>query len=273
MSIEPTATINPHHASITFPAANMRDILLRLKHAVCTDETRYYLQGIYFDMAAERHCAVATDGKVLARQEIQIIGSVGTMPSVILPWHRDDKTLADLTRHLTARHTAPVIIATADVNSRGERSITISTEGFLRETFAIDGSYPDYARVLTNSTPHRITVDRLVLLDAILSFENAWLKGKEAKQRVIGLSAEGRAVTLAENNDGIFEYGHSIEIPAEVNFCGAYELRFRRHQLAAVLKAMPGKTVTLAFGCKRLDPVIITDPSDDTITHLIMPCV
>ena len=272
MSTEPTATINPHHASITIPAANMRRVLARLKHAVGTNDVRLYLYGIYFDMAAERRCAVATDGHVLARQELRIIGSVGTMPSVILPWHRNDKTLPDLARHLTARHTAPVIITSFPTAVKGH-SITISTDGFLRETFAIDGTYPDYGRCFPKGPPHIITVDRLVLLDAILSFENARLKGKEAKQRTIGLSAEGRAVTLAENNDGIFEYGHSIEIPAEVNFCGAYELRFRRHQLAAVLKAMPGKTVTLAFHGDRLDPVIITDPSDDTITHLIMPCV
>lgn len=77
----------PH--SLTLSAEDMRVLIDRTRFAISTEETRYYLNGIYIH-AAQRDGtdvlrAVATDGHRLASVEVPLPDSAKDMPGVIVP--------------------------------------------------------------------------------------------------------------------------------------------------------------------------------------------
>ena len=78
-------------------AQQLRGLIDRTRFAISTEETRYYLNGIYLhaadsDGTARVLRAVATDGHRLARVEEPLPEGAGSMPGVIAP----RKTVAEL---------------------------------------------------------------------------------------------------------------------------------------------------------------------------------
>src|SRR5208282_438316 len=90
--------------SFTLAASELKRLIDRTRFAISTEETRYYLNGIYLhaaktsDVAVLR--AVATDGHRLARMEIPLPEGAAGMPGVILP----RKTVMELRKLLDERN-------------------------------------------------------------------------------------------------------------------------------------------------------------------------
>jgi DNA polymerase-3 subunit beta len=176
-----TAGELPHRFAI--PAKTMVDLIAKVSFAISSEETRYYLNGIYLHVAeiegSPRMRAVATDGHRLSRLELPAPeGSVG-MPGVIIP-----------TKAVTE-------IARMAKDAEGDLTIELSTTK-IRVTSAettltsklIDGTFPDYERVIPRGN------DKLVTL-AAEDFA-------KAIDRVATISSErGRAVKLSLTDAGL----------------------------------------------------------------------
>src|SRR6202162_5538383 len=82
--------------SFTLSAAELKRLIDRTRFAISTEETRYYLNGIFFHAAKTNDVAmlraVATDGHRLARMEIPLPEGAAGMPGVIVP----RKTVSEL---------------------------------------------------------------------------------------------------------------------------------------------------------------------------------
>ncbi|MBV9757178.1 MAG: DNA polymerase III subunit beta, partial [Alphaproteobacteria bacterium] len=134
-----TAGSLPHRFVVA--AATLRALIDRTRFAISTEETRYYLNGIYLHAAESEGTkvlrAVATDGHRLARVEEPLPDGAGAMPGVIVP----RKTVAEL-RKLLDEESGGVEVGLSDTRIRFQLGPVELTSKL------IDGTFPEYERVI-----------------------------------------------------------------------------------------------------------------------------
>src|SRR5262249_41648646 len=153
----------------------------KTRFAVSTDETRYYLNGIYLHASETpdgwRLRAVATDGHRLARMDVALPDGGSGMPGIILP----RKTVQELAK-LLADHTDTVAVILS------ANKIRFTAGNVVLTSKLIDGTFPDYQRVIPQNNEKMMQAENSVFIAAV--------------DRVSTLSSEkGRAVKL-NINDG-----------------------------------------------------------------------
>ncbi|GBQ26748.1 DNA polymerase III subunit beta [Gluconacetobacter azotocaptans] len=148
----------PHH--FTMPAAVLRGLIDRTRFAISTEETRYYLNGIYLHVATVEGGsmlrAVATDGHRLARVETEVPPGAEGMPGVIVP----RKTIAEL-RKLLDEGAENVTVALSDTRIQ----FTVGTVTLTSKL--IDGTFPEYDRVIPRGNDKILRVGKRDFSDAV----------------------------------------------------------------------------------------------------------
>ena len=163
--------------SFTLGASEMKRLIDRTQFAISTEETRYYLNGIYLHTAsngkAQNLRGVATDGHRLAQIDLPLPKGAAGMPGVIVP----RKTVGEVQR-LIEDNEAEIKIEL----SQGKIRFTIADVVLISKL--IDGTFPDYGRVIPQNNDKELIVEKK-------DFE-------AAVDRVSTISSErGRAVELA----------------------------------------------------------------------------
>ncbi len=159
--------------------SELKAMLAAVRFAVSTDETRYFLNGIYFHQEGERLAAVATNGHQLSltRNGGLPAGASG-MKGVILP----RKLVAELMRSLPDEGEISVEVSPSRV---------VFTSGELRiVSKLIDGTFPEFHRVIPKQHPHSVTVDRARLIEGV------------ARVSVVA-DEKGRPLNLEIGKDGL----------------------------------------------------------------------
>ncbi len=159
------------------PAADLKKLIDKTQFAISTEETRYYLNGIFMHtIEVDGHMmlrAVATDGHRLARVELPAPAGAAGMPGVIVP----RKAVAEVQK-LVEDLGAEIIIEMSTTKARFTFGPVVLTSKL------IDGTFPDYNRVIPTGNDKRLTVDCAPFAAAV--------------DRVSTISSErGRAVKLA----------------------------------------------------------------------------
>jgi DNA polymerase-3 subunit beta len=133
-------------AVIALRADAWNEALSRVKHAVSHEETRYYLNGVHLEYIAKGKCLrfVATDGHRLAHFELDAADAVSGdyIRSVILPLEFVQQIIRATSKRISHHKTATLKI------EHGPEALTFSHEGADWQAQAIDGTFPDYARVI-----------------------------------------------------------------------------------------------------------------------------
>lgn len=128
-----------------------------VSHAISTEETRYYLNGIFMHAPDGQDLRFATtDGHRLARGVVALPDGADGVPDTIIP-----RKLTKLLSGLLDRHEGEVLITVTNRLLRFEMGDTVVTGK------TIDGEYPDYARIIPVANPHRLDIDRDALIAAI----------------------------------------------------------------------------------------------------------
>jgi DNA polymerase-3 subunit beta len=167
--------------SFTLPAETLKKLIDRTQFAISTEETRYYLNGIFFHVVGEgaqaRLRAVATDGHRLAKAELPAPSGSAGMPGVIVP----RKTVGEIQK-LLEDPTTEVSVRLSDTK------IQLTIGALVLTSKLIDGTFPDYERVIPKANEKVLTLDKA-------EFERA-------VDRVSTISADrGRAVKLSLADD------------------------------------------------------------------------
>ena len=138
-------------------AASLARLLEAAHVAQSTDETRYYLMGVYLHLVEGQLCAVATDGSRMVRAQTAQPDGCDGMPQVIVP----TKAVA-LLRKLLAKTTGDIAV---EVNEHAVQ-LTIGRVQVIAKV--VEGTFPDYRRVIptTDSAQIRLTCDRDLLMSA-----------------------------------------------------------------------------------------------------------
>ena len=138
--------------SFELPAKTLAELIDRTRFAISTEETRYYLNGLYIHRAQSDEVAVlrtvATDGHRLARVEMPLPDGAEEMPGVIVP----RKTVGEI-RKLIDEFSGDVKIALSETKIRFEFDEVVLTSKL------IDGTFPDYDRVIPFANDKALEVD------------------------------------------------------------------------------------------------------------------
>lgn len=172
----PSLSREETNVSFALAGTNLHKLISKVQFAISTEETRYYLNGIYLHAAGTPSKAtlraVATDGHRLAQFEIALPEDARGMPGVIVP----RKTVAQVAQLFDGADEVQITV------SQDKISFAAGTISLLSKV--IDGTFPDYGRVIPQNNDKEVAVDRKALQAAV--------------DRVATISSErGRAVKMA----------------------------------------------------------------------------
>ncbi len=240
----------------TMPPADLAKLIDKTRFAISTEETRYYLNGIYVHAtqagAASMLRGVATDGHRLARVEVGLPDGAAPMPPIIIP----RKTVGELRKLLEqAGDSVAVAVSPTRIQFTCGRAILLSR--------LIDGTFPDYERVIPSGNER-------VGLVAAAAFA-------EAVDRVATISTEkARAVKLRFEPAQMTVSAMSVDVgrgteEVDLDFAGEpLEIGFNARYILDMMAQVEGPEVRLEMA-NAAAPALVRDPADPAVLYVLMP--
>ena len=245
--------------AFTLPAVQLRILIDRTRFAMSTEETRYYLNGIYVHAAegaggAPLMRAVATDGHRLARFEMPLPSGAAGMPGVIVP----RKAVGEV-RKLIEEAAGDVEISLSASKIRFAFDHTVLTSKL------IDGTFPDYERVIPQGNDKIVALDPRAFSAAIDRVSTI----SEGKTRAVKVILDGATVTLSASSP---EAGSATE---EVELIGdpagdQMEIGFNAKYLLDITTRVEGERCSIALSDPSA-PTLLRDADDDAALYVLMP--
>jgi len=242
-------------STFSLPAAELRALIDRTKFAMSTEETRYYLNGIYLHAATKEKVkmlrAVATDGHRLARFEMPLPAGAETMPGVIIP----RKTVAELRKLLDeAADTIEV--------SLSENKIRFAFDHIVLTSKLVDGTFPNYEQVIPTGNTKVVEVNPKIFSNAIDRVSTI----SDGKSRAVKIALAGKVMTLSANSP---ESGSATE-DLEVNSNDNLEIGFNARYLLDITSQIEGEGCRLTLA-DAASPTIIQASGDSSALYVLMP--
>jgi DNA polymerase III subunit beta len=236
------------------PAASLRQLIERVRFAISTEETRYYLNGIYLHDVADGPClrAVATDGHRLAQTQIDRPEGAAGMPGVIVP----RKTVQEVSKLLDGVDSTVTL-------SLSTSKIQFAFGNLILTSKLIDGTFPDYERVIPRNNDKMLEVDRKTFADAVDRVSTISLE----KSRAVKLAVSDNRITLAVNNP---DSGSAEEEVPAVYESDAMEIGFNSRYLLDVANQVGGDSMTFELQDAG-SPTVVRDPADKLSLYVLMP--
>jgi len=242
--------------SFTLPAADLKRLIDKTQFAISTEETRYYLNGIYLHAAGSAKSAtlraVATDGHRLAQCELPLPAGAAGMPGIIVP----RKTVGEVQR----------LIETGE----GEVSIELSA-GKIRFTIGnvvltsklIDGTFPDYARVIPVNNDKLLTVDKKDFEAAVDRVSTV----SSERGRAVKLSITGGRLVLSVTNPDSGSATEEIEVDYDAD---PLDIGFNSRYLLDIAAQIEGEVAQLRLADPG-SPTLIQDKDNKSALYVLMP--
>lgn len=237
------------------PAQDLQDLIERTAFAVSTEETRYYLNGIYLHEATSREekilRAVATDGHRLACAEAVFPEGAAGMPGIIIP----RKAIGELSK-LLAEESGEVKVALSAYK------IQFTFGSLILTSLLIEGTYPDYERVIPLENDKILEVEAAALMAAVDRVAVV-----SEKSRAVRLSVSKGLVTVSAANAEEGSAQDELEAKYESE---SVDVGFNYRYLLDVLGQIKGGLVRVAF-LDSASPTVLTDLSDPSVLFVLMP--
>ena len=252
----PVMASSEYAANFAAPAPVLRRLFDKSKFAISTEETRYYLNGVYLHVAdgdgGKVLRCVATDGHRLARIDAALPDGAAEMSGVIVP----RKTVGEL-RKLLDDDDMQIAVSVS------ETKIRFATPDITLTSKVIDGTFPDYTRVIPTGNTRRLEVDA-----------NDFAK---AVDRVATVSSErSRAVKLQLEDDKLVL---SVNAPdsgaAQEELEVAYgderlEIGFNAKYLLEIASQVDRENAVFLFNSAG-DPTLMREGNDTSAVYVVMP--
>ncbi|OZB20478.1 MAG: DNA polymerase III subunit beta [Rhodobacterales bacterium 34-62-10] len=252
----PVMASSDYASNFSAPAGVLRRLFDKSKFAISTEETRYYLNGVYMHVATGEagpvlRC-VATDGHRLARIDAELPMGAEGMPGVIVP----RKTVGEL-RKLLDDDDMKIAVSVS------ETKVRFATPDITLTSKVIDGTFPDYTRVIPQGNTRRLEVDARNFAAAV--------------DRVATVSSErSRAVKLSLDEDRLIL---SVNAPdsgaAEEELAVAYgderlEIGFNAKYLLEIASQVDRENAVFLFNSAG-DPTLMREGNDMSAVYVVMP--
>ncbi len=252
----PVMASSEYSSNFSAKAPELRRLFDKAKFAISTEETRYYLNGVYMhvsqgDSGKVLRC-VATDGHRLARIDAALPDGAEGMPGVIVP----RKTVGEL-RKLLDDDDAMIAVSVS------ETKVRFATPAITMTSKVIDGTFPDYTRVIPTGNTRKLEVDASEFAKAV--------------DRVATVSSErSRAVKLSLDEDRLVLSVNSPDSgAAEEELAVAYgdeplEIGFNAKYLLEIASQVDRENAVFLFN-SAVDPTLMREGNDSSAVYVVMP--
>lgn len=247
--------------TFTMKTADLRDLIEKTRYAMSLEESRYYLTGIYFEILFNGSKpflrAVATDGHRLAKAEASEIQfgrnfEEYAFPKIIVP----QKTIYEVVKLLDSKEGEVII-------SFSSKGISFTFGDVDLQSRLIDGSFPDYEKVIPTDNPFFLTVPTKIFADAV---DRVSVMACD-RTHTIKLTLQEEILILSSSNS---EIGTAFE-EVEISYAGVpFETGFNARYLLEAARHIKGDILTIALK----DPssaIVLQDEKDPGLSFVVMP--
>ncbi len=244
----------PHRFAL--PAGDLKRLIDKTQFAISTEETRYYLNGIFFHTldagGGPVLRAVATDGHRLARVEMPAPGGAQGMPGVIVP----RKAVAEIQKLVEdGGESVGIELSPA--------KIRLTVGGVVLTSKLIDGTFPDYQRVIPTGNDKQLVVERGDFAKAVDRVSTI----SSERGRAVKLSLTDGRMTLSVNNP---DSGSATE-ELEVDYgAGPLDIGFNARYLLDITGQLDGDTALFRLADPG-SPTVIQDRDGAPALYVLMP--
>jgi DNA polymerase-3 subunit beta len=245
--------------SFELPARVLAELIDRTRFAISTEETRYYLNGIFLHVSDDDQPvlkAAATDGHRLARFTLPRPEGAAGMPDVIVP----RKAVGELRKLLEEALDGNVEI---DLSPSKIRFTLGGEGGVVLTSKLIDGTFPDYSRVIPTGN------DKLLKLDPKSFYEGvdrvATIATEKTRAVKMGLETDKVTLSVTSPDNGTA----AEEVPADYG-SDAFEIGFNANYLKDILGQIDGDTVEMHLADPGA-PTLIRQDEKSPALYVLMP--
>jgi DNA polymerase-3 subunit beta len=238
------------------PAADLKRLIDKTQFAISTEETRYYLNGIYLHTAGEGKKAVlravATDGHRLAQVELTAPAGAAGMPGIIIP----RKTVGEVHR----------LVEDLDGEIKIELSATkirFTIGPVVLTSKLIDGTFPDYARVIPLGNDKQLEVEKRDFEQAVDRVSTV----ASERGRAVKLSLSGGKLVLSVINPDSGSATEEIEVGYDSD---PLDIGFNSRYLLDIAAQIEGDTAVLKLADPG-SPTLIQDKDAKGALYVLMP--
>ncbi len=228
----------------------------KTKFAISNEETRYFLNGLYFNISNENDknivTLVGTDGHRLAKFSYSIEDKIDQIPGVIIP----KKTIYELSKLLSE--------TTSDVKiSISSNKIVFNIENIIFISKLIDGSFPDYKRVIPRDNSNILKINRETLLSAVdrvstIANEKSPVIKFKLFQNILNLNTINNEKSTASEDLMTIYDGDEIEIG------------FNSKYIMDIVNNLEDEEITINFK-DNSSPIIALENSNNNLVYVLMP--
>jgi DNA polymerase III subunit beta len=243
----------PHRFSLA--TSDLKRLVDKTQFAISTEETRYYLNGIYLHAVEEKPVklrAVATDGHRLAQVEMPAPKGASGIPGVIVP----RKTVAEVQR-LVEDGGEEVEIELSPAKIRFSFNKVVLTSKL------IDGTFPDYVRVIPAANDKTLVVERAEFAAAVDRVSTV----SSERGRAVKLSLTSGKLTLSVTNPDSGSATEELEVEYDAD---ALDIGFNSRYLLDITAQLEGEKAELKLADPG-SPTLLRDQDATGALYVLMP--
>ena len=255
----PIISDNDLSTNFVLSADELIRIIDKTKFAVSNEETRYYLNGIFLHKAERNSIqflrAVATDGHRLAQYDIPLPQGAEDITGIIIP----KKTIYELRKVLDD--------ANGDISvSLNENKIKFSFNDLKVVSKVIDGTFPDYTKVIPQKNDKNFKTNNSDLKNAI-DRVSAVAANEESKSKAIKFCIENNSLSLSVESQSKGSANEMID----VNYSGdKVDIGFNSKYIIDICNEVDGDEISISLS-DSISPAIILDKTDENLFFVLMP--
>lgn len=242
--------------SFRLKASDFKMLIDRTQFAISTEETRYYLNGIFLHTIESKNAlklrAVATDGHRLARADVEAPAGSEGMPGIIIP----RKTVGELQKLMDN----PEAMVTFELS---DAKIRLTIGSVVITSKLIDGTFPDYQRVIPANNDKEMRVDCSSFAQAVDRVSTI----SSERGRAVKLALSDGHLTLTVNNP---DSGSATEEVAVGYDNDPMEIGFNAKYLLDITGQLSGDDAIFLLADAG-SPTLIRDTAGDDALYVLMP--
>jgi len=238
-------------AIITIGQRTLKRLFKQVEFAMAQQDIRYYLNGLLFEVTANRLNVVGTDGHRLSFTSAELSQNYEKQ-ELILP----RKTAIELIKLLDDSDEEVVIEITA-----GQVNFTFNDIQLISKV--IDGKFPDYTRVIPVGHQNSFTIDRVAIL---LAMQRASILSNEKYRGIRMVLAKSSLRLISTNSEQ-----EEAEEELETNYTGdALDVGFNVTYMIDVLNNVDSENIVFSFADVN-SSCLVTVPDDENYKYVVMP--
>ena len=242
--------------SFNIDALDLVRLIDKSSFAMSLEETRYYLNGIYLHAIKENNVdkmrTVATDGHRLSRVDINLPQGAEGIPGVIIP----RKTILEI-RKILEDHTGNVSL------SISETKIKLSFNNVVLTSKLLDGTFPDYSRVIPEHNDKLVTISNQSISEAVDRVSTV----STDKTRAIKININKGSVVISATNP---DKGSASEHLDVVYNGDEVEIGFNSKYVLDVTRQIKGNEILIKLS-DSVSPTLVYDKDDKEVLFVLMP--